>query len=172
MTQQAYTIGEFKHELHAINKQILNNLVQCGLDLAVTTDSVQKVKVFRIIRDERNPMRQFMDLVQGAGFNIRIEITMYDPEDPMEEPQLIYNTLMLCKANSESLLDTFFSMAEATMHGNKENWEKARALMPDGIAALEELFSRQTIGEKIQEALNRIRLGDLSSIRPPSKSTN
>ena len=172
MTQVAYSIGEFKEELHAINKQILNNLVQCGLDLAVTTDSVQKVKVFRIIRDERNPMRKFMDLVQGPSFNMRIEVTMYDPEDPTEEPQLIYNTLMLCKANSESLLNTFFSMAEATMHGNKENWEKARALMPDATAALEELFAKQTIGEKIQEALDRIRLGDLSSIRPPSKFTN
>ena len=172
MTQHAFTVEEFKEELRSMHREIDRILVQCGMELLVTTDAVEKKKVFRIVRDEHHSMRKFIDLVQRNCMDFRVEITSYDSENEEHEPQIIYNALNICHETAKGLLNAFFSMAQGTMAQDKKSWEQARALMPDALEALEQMFNRPSMTDKIREALERIKLGGLSSIRPPSKHTN
>lgn len=172
MTMEAYTLDELRDELHDMSSEILKLLVQCGMDLVVTTNFAEKTRTYRIISDERHPMREFMDLVKGPSMDLRIEITTNELDEEMASPQLIYNTLSVCHSIAESMLNMFLSMAEATMTEDKESWEKARTLMPDAVAALEGTFKQTQARRTIQEALSKIGLGSIATIRPPSKATN
>lgn len=131
------TPKEFKAMLKEIHGRIIDNLLQCGMDMEIISSETEAV--LRVLPLENHPLREFVDVLAGGLMPVKVEMVI--PDGTNADPQVVYNCLTIMEKTSSVMLDTFFTMAHRAYQEDGEAWKKARELNPGAHGALEMMFT-------------------------------
>ena len=110
--KQNMSVDDFLKKLHAIEKNIKGNLVQCGMRLTAEDMPGDRKALIIEPQPDGESAREICKLVAGKTLDFRIVIEARNGDSENEEAQIVHTGLQFAEEISKSMRKLFYMMFE------------------------------------------------------------